>query len=108
MKEKQALRQLNISLHQDEYDKFVKAYKNTIHRSKSSYARKLILGKPVTVVYRNRSLDDFIESAVKIRKDLKLLLSKETFTVAEKEELKRKFTIIETNLIKIVDLCSQK
>ncbi|WP_188934175.1 hypothetical protein [Puia dinghuensis] len=83
-------------------------YKATIYKSKASYLRKLVLGQPVAVIYRNRSLDDFIETAVKLRKDLKILLGKETFTTIEKEELKRKMTIIEENLIKIVTPCNHK
>lgn len=108
MNGKKSLRQLNISMQESDYDKFVKAFKTTVYRSKSSYARKLLLGKPVAVIARNRSLDDFIELGVKIRKDLKPLLSKGIFTAAEKDELKRKMTSIEENLIKIVDLCSQR
>jgi len=105
---KRTLRQINISLHQDEYDKFVSSYKNTVYRSKSSYARKLLLGKPVEIKYRNRSLDDFIEWGVKVRKELKLLLAKDSLTVTEKADLQRKVTSIEENLIKLVDLCTQK
>jgi len=105
---KRTLRQINISLQQEEYDKFVNSYKTTVYRSKSSYARKLLLGKPVEIKYRNRSLDDFIEWAVKVRKELKLLLSKESLTATEKMELQRKVTSIEEKLIKLVDLCTQK
>ena len=91
-----------------EYQAFMKGYKATVYRSISAYARKLLLGKPVELIYRNRSLDDFIELAVKIRKELKVLLSKETFTPSEKAELKLKMTFIEENLIRIVELCNRK
>lgn len=108
MKQKGAMRQLNISLQESDYEKFVQAYKRTVYRSKSSYARKLLLGKPVALISRNRSLDDFIELGVKVRKDLRLLLGKETFSPGEKEMLIQKMAVIEENLIKIVNLCTPK
>jgi hypothetical protein len=108
MKQKGALRQLNISLQESDYEKFVQAFKKTVYRSKSSYARKLLLHKPVALISRNRSLDDFIELGVKLRKELRLLLDKETFSPVEKEALVRKMAVIEENLIKIVTLCTPK
>lgn len=102
------LLQINVSLKEHEYEKFNQAYQATNYRSKAAYARKLLLGKPVTVLCRNRSLDDFIETAVQLRKDLKLLLSKDTFTAPEKTELNRKLLSIEENLIKTMELCKPK
>ena len=108
MKQKSSLKQLNISLQESDYEKFVQAYKRTVYRSKSSYARKLLLGKPVALISRNRSLDDFIELGVKLRKELRLLLEKDTFSPIEKEMLMRKMAAIEEHLIKIVTLCTPK
>jgi hypothetical protein len=87
-------------------EEFDRAYKNTMYRNKSQYARKLLLGKPVTVICRNRSLDDFIEAAVKIRKDLKAVLSTEIFSLVEREELKIRINLIMNELIKIIEQCS--
>lgn len=102
------LLQINVSLKEHEYDKFLQAYKATPYRSKAAYARKLLLGKPATILHRNRSLDEFIESAVQLRKELKLLIAKETLTPVEKAEIKQKIDTIEDLLIKIVDLCKLK
>jgi hypothetical protein len=99
-------RHLNISVREKDSEEFDRAYKNTIYRNKSQYARKLLLGKPVTVICRNRSLDDFIEAAVKIRKDLKTILSMEIFTPVEREELKIRVNQILEQLIKIIEQCS--
>lgn len=85
----------------EELEQFIDAFKSTIHRSQSAYARQLLLGKPAKVIFRDRSLDDFIELGVKVRKDLRLLLTKNAFTDAEKNELKRKLDTIEEYLIKI-------
>jgi hypothetical protein len=99
------LMQINVSLKEQEYEKFIQAYKVTNYRSKAAYARKLLLGKPATVLYRNRSLDDFIESAVQLRKELKLLISRDTLTALEKDALNQKLISIEESLIKITELC---
>jgi 16S rRNA U1498 N3-methylase RsmE len=100
--------ELNILMTKSEQEEFVKAFKCSTCRTMSSYARKLLLGDPVTVMYRNRSLDDFIESAVQLRKELKLVVSKDSLANSEKAELRRKLARIEENLIKIVEQCSQK
>lgn len=102
------LLQINVSLKEHEYEKFLQAYKGTPYRSKAAYARKLLLGKPATVLHRNRSLDEFIESAVQLRKELKPLISKEGLTSDEKAEIKQKIDTIEALLIKTVDLCKPK
>jgi hypothetical protein len=106
--EDKKLFQINVSLKKGEYEKFIQAYKNTSYRSKAAYARKLLLGKPPTMLYRNRSLDEFIESGVQLRKLLKLLTAKESLTRDERTELQRQLGSIEYLLITIVDLCKQK
>jgi hypothetical protein len=99
---------LNVYLNERDYKAFEQAYAATSHRSHSSFARALLIRKPVKIIYRNRSVDDFIETAVKLRKELKLLLSRETFSQEEKAELSRQIASIQENLIKVVDLCGQK
>jgi hypothetical protein len=99
---------IGISVKEAEYQKFMDAYNSTVYRSISAYARKLLFGKPVEIIYRNRSLDDFIEIGVKLRKDLQLLINKDLFTPAEKTELHKKMTQIEDQLTKIVEQCCQK
>jgi len=97
-----------VSMSKEEHDAFIGAYKSTIYRNQSAYARKLLMGKPVKAIFRNRSLDDFIECGVGLRKDLKLILARNTLTDAEKEDLRRKLSAIEENLIQIVNQCSRK
>ncbi|HEY4288863.1 MAG TPA: hypothetical protein VGN00_17290 [Puia sp.] len=95
-------------INQNDYEKFMEGYKKTLCRNKSDYMRRILLGKPVTVTYRNRSLDDFIEIAVQLRRDWRSLLAKSGFNQAEIEELKRRITLIEENLIQISEQCLQK
>jgi hypothetical protein len=91
-----------------DFQKFEEAWKNTLCRNRSQYVRKMLLGKPVTVHLRNRSLDEFIEIAVKIRKDFAEILSTPLLTANEKKELKDKIDQIQIQLIKIAESCSQE
>jgi hypothetical protein len=68
----------------------------------------MLLGKPVITIFRNRSLDDFIESAVHIRKELKKILVMEVFTPAERDDFQIKVNQVIDRLIKIIEQCSQK
>lgn len=84
----------------DEYGSFLKGFGRTLYKKKSHYARKLLLGEPVTVIYRNHSLDDFIEMAVGLMKDLRLYVSMETLSVTEKETLEQRILSIQNILSK--------
>lgn len=90
----------------DEYASFLKGFSRTLYKKKSHYARKLLLGEPVTVIYRNHSLDDFIEMAVGLMKELRLFASMETLSVSEKETLEQKVLSIQKHLIQVIDSCS--
>ena len=92
---------------EDEYEKLRASYKNTIYRSISEYVRHLLLALPLTVIYRNRSLDDLIETAVLLRRDMRALLLKDSFTDIEKEKLNQKITNLEELIIKTIEQCSQ-
>jgi hypothetical protein len=50
-----------------EYDYLVGKFEKTTFQYLPQMIRHLIFGKPVTVIYRNQSLDDFVESAVDLK-----------------------------------------
>jgi len=99
---------VNCWMNEADYGKFMEGYKNTLCRNKSDYMRRILFGRPVTVTYRNRSLDDFIETAVQLRRDWRGLLGKSGFSQAEIEELKNRIALIEEKLIQISEQCLQK
>ncbi len=72
MKEAKKIRSrwINIRVNEEEYNKIEKLYKTTTCRAMSEYSRNLLLNKPVTVKYRNRSLDDFLEEIIKLKNEL--------------------------------------
>jgi len=89
-------------------EEFNRAYAKTPYRSKSEYSRKMLLGKPVTIFYRNKSLDELIEGVIQLRKDLKSLSMAETITADERERLLLNAHQIIEQLIKVIEQCSQK
>jgi LytS/YehU family sensor histidine kinase len=61
---------LHLRLTPGEYDKVQKQFLKTTCRRMSDYARKILLGKPITSTYRNQSLDDLMTEAIKLRNEL--------------------------------------
>lgn len=97
---------ITVHMKLPEYEAFMEGFRNTLYKIKSDYARKLLLGHPVTVVYRNRSLDDLFEMGVGLREELQRLSSMETFSVSEKEELSKRMVSFQEKLIQLIELCS--
>jgi len=67
---KYKMRIVAVRLTLDDFKKFEKAWKKTTCRKLSDYHRLLILKKPVTVIYRNQSMDDFMAELIRLRAEL--------------------------------------
>ena len=63
-------RRLLVRLTMDEYDRLNKKYRSTTYRTLSEYHRALLLQLPVSVHFRNQSLDEFLPIAIAIKDDL--------------------------------------
>jgi hypothetical protein len=63
-------RWLNIRLKPDEYKVLEKRFNKTTFQTMSEYHRALLLGDPVTVVYRVKSMDEVLEELVLLRREL--------------------------------------
>ena len=61
---------LHIRLTKTEYKNIHRNCKKTTCRKISDYARKILLNKPLTVFYRNQSLDDFMAEMMLLRNEL--------------------------------------
>jgi len=61
---------LTIRLTEEEYQQVEQLTKKTTCRTVSDYGRRVLLQKPVSVNYRNQSLDDFLADMLALRKDL--------------------------------------
>jgi len=96
---------ISVCLNDAEYAAFLEGFKNSAYRHKSEYVRKLVLGKPVKMWYRNRSMDELVEMGVGLRKDLRRVLAGEAIDPNSKQELSNRLVVIEEQLIKLVKIC---
>ena len=63
-------RTVGIRFTPTEYGVLEKAWKNTTCRKLSDYLRKIAFNKPMVIVHRDKSLDDFMTELIQLRKDL--------------------------------------
>jgi hypothetical protein len=63
-------RKVTIRFQPGEYDLIHERFTLTTCRKLSEYLRKLALGKPVTIITRNRSLDALMEELILLRSEL--------------------------------------
>lgn len=59
-----------VRLKQTEFETMEKAFKKTRFSSLAEYARSLLLGKPVTINYRDKSMDEVLEELALLRREL--------------------------------------
>ncbi|MBO9658906.1 MAG: hypothetical protein J7527_08770 [Chitinophagaceae bacterium] len=63
-------RHVRVRLTEKEYERLWAAFKQTTKRKLSEYIRALLMGKPVTVYTRNRSLDELIPVLLQLKNEL--------------------------------------
>ena len=64
------VKRLTIRFTETEYEQLEKAFKKSTCRQIVAYTRKVLGAKPVTILYRNESLDGLMSELIKLRKDL--------------------------------------
>src|SRR5436190_9374303 len=64
------VRWLHLRLNENEYKKLSDKFSKSTCNKLSVYARKVLLGKPVTIKQRNQSLDDFMTEMIALRNEL--------------------------------------
>jgi len=99
---------LGVSMTRKEYEKVKEGFAASTCRTISEYARKLIFGRKITVCYRNRAFDDFMEEAIRLRKALVLFCGQGGFDEREKMNVLQKVEEIRSIVVKISETCSQK
>jgi len=57
-------------IQEDDFERLQQGLAGSTCWTMTEYCRKLLTGKPVTVFYRNQSLDGFIHEAIALRKAL--------------------------------------
>jgi hypothetical protein len=61
---------LTVRLNDEEYAELQRLFKNTTCRQLSDYVRRIILGRPLNVKYRNASVDDFLTDMLVMKREL--------------------------------------
>jgi septal ring factor EnvC (AmiA/AmiB activator) len=64
---------LNIRLSQKEYDQVHKHFAGTTTAKISTYARNVLLQKPVATTIRNQSIDEMMTEIIALRNELKAI-----------------------------------
>jgi hypothetical protein len=59
-----------VRMNDEEYQQLEKLRQKTTTKYLSSYARKILLQKPVVVKYRNTSADEFLKEMILLKKEL--------------------------------------
>lgn len=63
------IKRVTIRFTHAEYQRLENSFKESTCRQLVDYCRKVLAAKPVTIFYRNKSLDDFMLEMIRIRKD---------------------------------------
>jgi hypothetical protein len=61
---------LHLRITQEEYEKLQNDLKETTCHGLSEYIRNIVFNRPVTVVYRNKSADEFLQVAIELKNEL--------------------------------------
>lgn len=61
---------VNTRFNKTEYEALQNFFRQTTCRDLADYIRRVALSKPVSINYRNQSVDDFLADMVALRKDL--------------------------------------
>jgi len=101
--EKVPKKHLCLSISLRDYEQVIHDKAKTTCRSLSQYARKMVLGKPVTVYYRDQSYDEFTEAYISFKRDLDVILEKGRFTAVEKGWLQAQIENIKDVVVKLYD-----
>ena len=61
---------LNIRLSEQEFKKINDGFSRSTKRKRSEYVRSILLGKPISVYTRSKSIDDFLNEMITLRQEL--------------------------------------
>jgi hypothetical protein len=97
--------QVMIRLTREEHEQFKELAVNSPRQSFSSFLSKKIFDQTVPVFYRNRSIDDFAEQLIGIKRSLDNLVEKKGLTEPEDSPLLLQIAEIKELMIKFSDTC---
>jgi hypothetical protein len=59
-----------VRMNESEYKQMEELHSKSTHKYLSTYARKVLLQKPVVLKYRNQSADEFLKEMIDLKKQL--------------------------------------
>src|SRR6186713_806498 len=89
---------LTVSLTPTDLQALKDAHAQTTCQTLAEYARRLLFRKDITVLYRNRSFDDFIGEGIRLRKELQAIREKLPFSPESESKLLELIGEIKINL----------
>ena len=69
-KDNKRTRILDIRVSESEFKKIHDGFSHSTKRKRSEYIRSILLDKPITVYTRNKSIDDFLDEIILLRREL--------------------------------------
>ena len=99
---------INFTCDKEEYETIKTLAKQTTTRGFSEYARKVLMGKPVAVTYRNLSWDGLIDTLAETQRTIERLQQESRWNGVERAELMRLAAEIKSLIYKIVEQCMPK
>lgn len=104
------IRGIYVGLLKEDFFKIESQYKKSTCHTLSEYVRKLLSNKPVTIMYRNESLDDLIEEIVVLNSEMNNTKNS-ALEVLEKLDTKYKTNKLEPLIIELetkISILSEK
>lgn len=96
-------KEMHIRFPMREYEALIKACSISGCRSLNEYARKTLAGKPISIFYRDKALDEFLQEAILLRRRFEELIANAIMTEEDSRLIIQKIEEIKENINKIFD-----
>ena len=103
--DEQTVYHLGILMNQADIQRLKEQAARSTCGSLSEFARRLLLGKQVTVLYRNASLDTFLDEAVLLRNELTIMRQTLPWTGEHEKRMIILLEKIQSIIFKIYEQC---
>jgi len=103
--DRQTVYHLGILMNQEDIQRVKEQAARSTCGSLSEFARRLLLGRQATVLYRNESLDKFLDEAVLLRNEMTLVRQTSPWTAENERRMIALLENIQSIISKIYEQC---
>ena len=103
--DRQTVYHLGILMHQKDIQRLKEQAARSTCGSVSEFARRLLLGRQATVLYRNESLDKFLDEAALLRNEMAQVRQTLPWTVDNERRMIALLESIQSIILKIYEQC---